>query len=500
MLKFPRKSSLHAMIVIGFSLPIFLGMTGTAGCPNVPPPDGGGGGGGGGGVTPGDSGVTGKFKGATVCMQCHSNIHTDWVGTLHSKALETLEAIGQGTNANCLGCHTVGFGQEGGYVDRATTNSLAGVQCESCHGGAAEHAMNASDEALRPKISLLSDVCGQCHTGENHPNYEDWQTSAHASVRDDLVGYFTAGTAGRLTNCGKCHSGDYFVNALVKGEAIGDTYLQGKTKEQMAGVTCAVCHNPHAKTGNASVPEDGRDYQLRFPQIAFTTPTTDLTMAQDRTRFNLCGQCHHTRDRVWTDSSREPHPSDQANVFFGEIPSPAMFPDPIIPPRASVHLNAAEQCSTCHVARKPIEEGIAPAVSGHTFAVSYIGCVDCHGSEEAAESKLNGLKAEIDVRLALVEEALDAWAARSAQVTWCGALTPPSGCTSITHCWEFTSECGPANNAGGQAKIPNEIKKARYILYYVREGGGSGAHNPDFVREGLMIAEELALNAPDVVP
>jgi ribosomal protein S27AE len=294
------------MIVIGLALPIFLGMTGTTGCPVVPPPDDGNGD----PVTPGDSGVTGKFKGATVCMQCHSNIHTDWTSTLHSKALETLEAIGQGTNANCLGCHTVGFGEEGGYVDRATTNTLAGVQCESCHGGAAEHAMNASDETLRPKISLMADVCGKCHTGEHHPNFEDWQTSSHAAVRDDLVTYFTAGTAGRLTSCGKCHSGDYFVNALVKGQTIGDTYLQGKTKEEMAGITCAVCHNPHAKTGNAATPEDGRDYQLRFPQIAFTTPTTDLTMAQDGSRFNLCGQCHHTRDRVWTDFSREPHPSD----------------------------------------------------------------------------------------------------------------------------------------------------------------------------------------------
>lgn len=497
MFKFPRKSSLHAMIVIGFSLPIFLGMTGTAGCPNVPPPDGGGDGDGD-PVTPGDSGVTGKFKGATVCMQCHSNIHTDWAGTLHSKALETLEAIGQGTNANCLGCHTVGFGEEGGYVDRATTNSLAGVQCENCHGAAAEHAMNASDESLRPKISIMADVCGQCHTGEHHPNFEDWSMSKHAAVEPELVPRFAAGTS--LSSCGKCHSGDYFYKSILKGETVADNYLLGKTSEEMAGITCAICHNPHAKTGNAAAPEDGRDYQLRFPQIKFTTPTTDLAAVQDPTRFNICGQCHHARDRVWTDSSREPHPSDQVNVFFGEIPSPAAFPDPIIPPRASVHLNAPEQCSTCHVARKPFEEGVAPAVSGHTFGVTFINCVQCHGTEEIAEAKLEALKSEIEVRLALVEEALEAWSARPAQAMWCAGLAPATGCASVEHCWEFTSECGPKNDATGQAKIPNEIKKARYILYYVREGGGSGAHNPDFVREGLMIAEELALNAPDVVP
>ncbi|MEK6642464.1 MAG: cytochrome c family protein [Planctomycetota bacterium] len=498
MFKSPKTVSMQAMIVIGLALPIFLGMTGTTGCPVVPPPNGGGD-----DITPGDTGVTGKFKGAAVCMQCHANIHTDWVGTLHTKALEALEAVGQGSNAACLACHTVGFGQEGGFVDRATTNSLAGVQCESCHGAAGDHAMNASDETLRPKISLSADVCGQCHTGEHQPNFEDWGMSRHAdSIQDShITNWATGGASSNLTSCGKCHSGDYFFHKMIKGETNDSTgkpvdgnYLQGKTDAEMTRVTCVICHNPHAKTGNAATPDDGRDYQLRFPQIKFTTPTSDLTLAQDPTRFNLCGQCHHTRDRVWTDSSREPHPSDQANVFFGEIPSPAAFPDPIVPPRASVHLNAPEQCSTCHVGRKPFEEGVAPAVSGHTFTVSFINCVQCHGTEAIAEAKLNAMKTEFDIRVALIEEALDVWAAKAAQVTWCSALPAHTG-----PCWEFTSEGGPANNAGGQGKIPNEIKKARYILYYIKEGGGSGAHNPDFVREALMIAEELALNAPDVI-
>src|ERR1041385_8896226 len=58
--------------------------------------------GGGGTTTPGDSGVTGKYKGPNACAQCHANIHSDWMGTLHSRALEVLESVGQGTNPDCL--------------------------------------------------------------------------------------------------------------------------------------------------------------------------------------------------------------------------------------------------------------------------------------------------------------------------------------------------------------------------------------------------------------
>jgi formate-dependent nitrite reductase cytochrome c552 subunit len=307
------------------------------------------------------------------------------------------------------------------------------------------------------------------------------------------------GSSSNLTSCGVCHSGDYFFHKIIKGETIDSkgkpvdgNYLQGVPGDQMTRITCAICHNPHAKTGNAATPQDGRDYQLRFPQIKYTTPTNNLAAAQDPTRFNICGQCHHTRDRVWTDSSREPHPSDQANVFFGEMPTPAAYPDPIVPYRASVHLNAPQQCSTCHVARRTAEGGIAPQISGHTFEVNFLGCVQCHGTTQIAMTKLDTLRDEFKWRNTLLLDALDAWAARPAQVTWCAAppATPHTG-----PCWEYTSQGGPGST--GQTKIPNDIKKARYIYYYVSEGGGNGAHNPDYVREALMIALDLATNAPD---
>lgn len=429
----------------------------------------------------GDSGLTGKFIGSERCSLCHNNTHSDWSETLHSRALESLEAIGQDKNEDCIGCHTVGFGEDGGFVDRKTTNALAGVGCEACHGAARDHAENVADESLRPTINIAASVCGRCHTDSHHPNFEDWSDSKHAAVEPELVPRFAAGSS--LNSCGKCHSGDYFYHAIIKGETVDDNFLEGKTSEEMNGITCAVCHNPHAKTGNAATPEDGRDYQLRYPQIKYTEPSVSLADATDPTRFNLCGQCHHSRERVWTDSSREPHPSDQVNVFFGELPVPDSDPTPIVPVRASVHLNASEQCSTCHVYRAPATE-LNPTVSGHTFAVNLDACAECHGTREIGEAKLAALRIELEGRAEEVHVALEAWGADN-DVQGLGELS-----------WEYTSEGGP--DADGQALIPDDIKKARYIYYYVIAGGGNGVHNPDFVRDALIHALDYATNAPDV--
>ena len=60
--------------------------------------------------------------------------------------MPAFKAAGGQTNSSCLPCHTVGYGLPTGFsftnkngVFSYTTN-LAGVQCENCHGPAANHA------------------------------------------------------------------------------------------------------------------------------------------------------------------------------------------------------------------------------------------------------------------------------------------------------------------------------------------------------------------------
>lgn len=418
--------------------------------------------------TNGDTGLTGKFVGSERCSQCHSSVHATWTNTLHATALETLEAIGQDKNADCIGCHTVGFGEEGGFVDRATTNALAGVGCESCHGPGKDHVENVQDESLRPPKSIAASVCGQCHTGSHHPTIDEWATSGHAMVTESVAPRFEAGTS--LNSCGRCHSGDFFYMAILNTETVEDNFLEGVAREDMNGITCAVCHNPHAQTGNAATPEEGRDYQLRFPQIANPTPTNTISSATDAARFNLCGQCHISRGRTWTDTSRGPHHSVQSNVYVGEMPMPESDEPtvPLVPSRISVHSLAAEQCSTCHLYRQDFNSDQAPAISGHTFAVNTGGCATsgCHPNADQASVALTTLQAEIEGDLAAIAMRL-------------GNIST----------WGYTSEGGP--DAMGQAALSDNIKKIRFLYSYVLADGSLGVHNPDYIRSIVAECESL---------
>lgn len=442
--------------VVGFGL-IAIGL-GSRGCLPVGPPEP---------PPPGNDGLTGKYVGSERCMICHTNTHKAWNGTLHAHALETLEAIEQDTNSSCVGCHTVGYGEPGGFVDRATTNDLAGVGCEACHGAARDHVEDVSNVAKRPPKDISSSVCGACHQGSHHPNFEEWNSSHHSTVTDSIADGMVAGGF-QTTSCGPCHSGDVFVRSVVKNEVVeNDDYL-GVPKEDLNAVTCAVCHHPHAQTGNAVDPGDGRDFQLRWREVASPIPTNTVDAATDPGRFNLCGQCHRSRGNTW-ESSRGPHHSVQSNVYVGEMPSPLDMDDepvPLVLSRTSIHSFAKEQCSTCHQFRQDFQDDQAPAIAGHTFMINNAGCATsgCHPSADAAFAAQNTIKAEVDARL-------DAILAR---------LGDPAD-------WEYSSNGGPAD----QGTVTDGIKQVRFLYYYVYEDHSGGVHNPAYVRDMLDKAEAL---------
>lgn len=453
----PNGSISHAVMVVLAAVMLF----GVAGCPQ-PPPDNSN------DNTTGDSGLTGKYVGAATCQQCHPGPHAEWSATLHATALESLEAIGQGTNAQCVGCHTVGFGEEGGFKDRATTNSLAGVQCESCHGPGGAHVRDPINDAVKPYIDISADVCGKCHQGSHHPNFEQWGESAHAHVNELVAEEMIAGGS-TVNNCGLCHSGDVFVAVNVRGDTVPEDAFAGLSPEDLNGISCAVCHDPHGRTGNAARPDEGRDFQLRFRQVASPTPSNTVEDVTNPSRFNLCGQCHHDRGRTWQTTSRPPHHSNQANIYVGEMPIPdPETQEPLVLSRVSVHSFAAEQCSTCHMYRQDFQSEQAPAISGHTFASTNQGCATsgCHPSVDAAIAAQATLQAEVQARL---DDILD-------------RLGDPT-------VWEYTSNGGP--DAAGQALISDEIKQIRFLYYYALVDGSLGVHNPDYVRAILVKAQAL---------
>lgn len=420
-------------------------------------------------LPPGNSGLTGKFIGSERCSQCHSNTHQNWLATLHAGALTTLEEAGQGENAQCLGCHTVGFGEEGGFVNRATTDALAGVGCESCHGPSRDHVENVADESLRPPLSISATICGRCHTGEHHPTFEQWQQSGHALVTESLASSFSQGN--QLSSCGTCHSGDYRFLAIQEGQSVPGDLLSGKSREEMNAITCATCHDPHERTGNAPFADDGRDYQLRYDEVSYPVATNTLAATTDPTRFNICGQCHHTRSSTWQDTSRPPHHSVQSNVYVGEMP----VPDGTSPLTLSVnspHALVREQCSSCHMHREDFMSEVAPAISGHTFEVNFAGCVasGCHPAAGNAQALATSLKNSVQTLLDDVKS----------------RLGDPAT-------WEYSCCGGPSDGQpiAGTTDERDTLKKIRFLYYYALYDGSYGVHNPGYTRNLLLTAQTL---------
>ncbi|MHB9035811.1 MAG: multiheme c-type cytochrome [Armatimonadota bacterium] len=99
-----------------------------------------------------------KYAGIDNCKMCHPDTFKDWSKSAHAKSFELLVNVGQDKNAECLPCHTTGYGN-GGFVDEATTPGLTGTTCEGCHGPGADH---MGDKTKIQRVPS-GKVCAGCH-------------------------------------------------------------------------------------------------------------------------------------------------------------------------------------------------------------------------------------------------------------------------------------------------------------------------------------------------
>lgn len=118
------------------------------------------------------------FAGDQVCGTCHKKEHEVWAATKHSHAMDALKKTSQEFDPECVGCHSTGHNQRGGFVNLKETASLANVQCESCHGPGKAHATKPA-----PKFGPTGeDTCRGCHTDELSPGFDYdsmWKNVAH---------------------------------------------------------------------------------------------------------------------------------------------------------------------------------------------------------------------------------------------------------------------------------------------------------------------------------
>lgn len=111
-----------------------------------------------------------RYEGRKKCGSCHRSQLQSWEKTSHAQAMDSLAPQARAAakkkaglnpdkdyrqDPDCVGCHSTGFGHEGGFDPREPSRHLSGVGCESCHGPGSDYRL------LHRKASLAFDSRGR---------------------------------------------------------------------------------------------------------------------------------------------------------------------------------------------------------------------------------------------------------------------------------------------------------------------------------------------------
>ena len=95
------------------------------------------------------------------CRSCHEKQYEFWTGTKHAHAMASLERTGDHQRFDCIGCHSLGYGEA--FLDTTNAGAYANVQCESCHGTNPQHVVKPEEHSFR---RLTRKDCLVCHNKE----------------------------------------------------------------------------------------------------------------------------------------------------------------------------------------------------------------------------------------------------------------------------------------------------------------------------------------------
>ncbi|MCP4500591.1 MAG: hypothetical protein GY822_11580 [Deltaproteobacteria bacterium] len=131
------------------------------------------------------------YVGAETCAGCHRAANRFWQkqvqksvaiaadGTSferdvgHVKAWDTLVEAGKESDRSCVGCHSIGFMEPGGYCKTSEVGFRTGVQCESCHGPGSLH-ITEGDARYLPRPTVDERTCRGCHQVPHIPSTESF--------------------------------------------------------------------------------------------------------------------------------------------------------------------------------------------------------------------------------------------------------------------------------------------------------------------------------------
>jgi len=467
------------------------------------------------------------YVGVERCSMCHSgNVMPDqvtpWRETGHATKFEVTWPSYSATSDYCIKCHVTGYNEadQGNGFDnlarlsgwdpskgsllgwlkaswtldqtlQAPMGKLANIQCESCHGPTSIHAEAKSYDP---------GVCGQCHGQINQ-----WRYSGHAKG----TGYLSADRQNYNAGCVKCHTGEGFVEQIIRGKTPVWPYLATASQpatlstdpSEMAPIACATCHDPHAATDPDVTNQKSKQLRLegdvKLP-IGVTVKAGESA---------VCVTCHDgRRDATYMKNylagtgTRGPHGNTQAPVFYGV--TQFAFPFGATLTNSAHTTVVTEGCAQCHMAPNYLvspgpdgKEGTrddvtALSVGGHSWNVEgewegkmlqnvKNACGSCHTdltsfdrtarSDYDGDGQVEGIQDEVEGLLALLADKLPKNAATGA------VLSSPINASTTT-----------------------EVQRGALWNYWLIVNDGSeGVHNTGFT-VGLLQTTYKALTGQNV--
>ena len=114
--------------------------------------------------------IPAAYDTADACGRCHPDEFKQWGKTRHARAYESIRKAGRQDDPECLLCHTLGLGREGGFVSMSRTPALGRVTCQACHVVTDDHV----DKGVKPepRININSRLCMSCHGPVQSPDFD----------------------------------------------------------------------------------------------------------------------------------------------------------------------------------------------------------------------------------------------------------------------------------------------------------------------------------------
>ncbi len=270
------------------------------------------------------------------CKQCHPQKVDEWSKTGHADIFsDEVDNKRDGPNnvkshysESCVRCHTTGWfappvgAGSGGFVDAKTkanwtfptqdkidgawekknpsnwetapaaVKNMSNIQCEECHGPAADHVLKGSPIMVS---SQNEGVCNVCHNGGGHHVKGTMLKNAkHADATSEA---FEHPVGPNYQACVRCHSGVGYASFLK------DPKNQAGWENEKQTIVCASCHDPH---------DEKYPFQLRIAgkplEITFDAKDVGLSAT--------CYECHNARTKaVDAPKSTFPHYSSVAEFI-----------------------------------------------------------------------------------------------------------------------------------------------------------------------------------------